>query len=347
MVPIARTRDRIVPLNQPRTSVQIPRVSGTSRADVAGRLPNAPFKGMFLRMKLAKVVTQLCVAKPKRFRIADRDPAATLGITKEEAEKLLADEVARLADLQERLWAQDRWAVLVILQGMDTAGKDGVVKHVMAGVNPQGCDVHSFKAPTPEELNHDFLWRTARKLPERGRIGIFNRSYYEEVLVARVHPDVLAHERLPQAVVTPDIWRRRFKDIRAFERTLAHNGVLVLKFFLNISPEEQRQRLLARLDEPAKRWKFSMNDIAERKLWPRYMEAYEEMIRATSHAEAPWYVVPSDHKPFARLMVAGVMIDALSRLDLKVPEVRGKALAELKRVERALRSERRASAKKH
>jgi PPK2 family polyphosphate:nucleotide phosphotransferase len=291
-------------------------------------------------MKLAKIIKRICVTKPRKFRVADYDPAATYGFTKEEAEKMLADDVARLADLQQRLWAQDRWAVLVILQGMDAAGKDGVVKHVMAGVNPQGCDVHSFKAPTPEELDHDYLWRTARKMPERGRIGIFNRSYYEEVLIARVHADVLARQRLPRRLVTSDIWRQRFEDIGAFERTLAHNGILVLKFFLHISPDEQRARLLARLEEPAKRWKFSMNDIKERERWPQYTEAYEEMIRATSHADAPWYVVPADHKPFARLMVARVMIDAMSRLDLEFPAVKGKALAELKKVERALRSER-------
>jgi PPK2 family polyphosphate:nucleotide phosphotransferase len=297
-------------------------------------------------MKLAKIIQRICVTKPRKFRIADYDPAATYGFTKEEAEKMLADDVARLADLQERLWAQDRWAVLVILQGMDAAGKDGVVKHVMAGVNPQGCDVHSFKAPTPEELDHDYLWRTARKMPERGRIGIFNRSYYEEVLIARVHPDVLAQQRLPRRLVTSDIWRQRFEDIGAFERTLAHNGILVLKFFLHISREEQRARLLARLDEPAKRWKFSMNDIKERARWPQYMQAYEEMIRATSHADAPWYVVPADHKAFARLMVARVMIDAMSRLDLEFPTVKGKALAELKKIERALRSEPGTSRKK-
>jgi len=291
-------------------------------------------------MKLAKTVKRICVTKPKKFRIADCDPAATYGLTKEEAEKLLADDVAQLADLHERLWAQDRWAVLVILQGMDSAGKDGVVKHVMSGVNPQGCDVHSFKAPTPEDLDHDFLWRAARYLPERGRIGIFNRSYYEEVLIVRVRPGVLAQEHVPKQLITPDLWRQRFKDICAFERALVHNGVLVLKFFLNISPQEQRERLLARLEEPAKRWKFSMNDIAERKRWPQYMEAYEEMIRATSHADAPWYVVPADHKPFARFVVARVIIDAMSRLDLAFPEVKGKALAELKRVERALKSER-------
>jgi PPK2 family polyphosphate:nucleotide phosphotransferase len=291
-------------------------------------------------MNLAKTITRIRVAKPKKFRIADCDPSATFGIDKDEAEKLLADGVARLADLHERLWAQGRWAVLVVLQGMDTAGKDGVVKHAMSSLNPQGCEVHSFKAPTPEELDHDFLWRTTRKLPARGHIGIFNRSYYEEVLIARVHADVLAHEHLPKQVVTPAIWRQRFEDICAFERMLAHNGTLVLKFFLHISPQEQRGRLLARLEEPAKRWKFSMNDVAERKRWPQYMEAYEDMVRATSHADAPWYVVPADHKPFARLMVARVMIDALSRLDLAFPEVKGKALAELTKVERALKSER-------
>ena len=291
-------------------------------------------------MTLDQAVSEICVSRPKRFRLADHDPAATDGATKEEAEKLLADNVERLADLQQRLWAQGRWAVLAILQGMDASGKDGVVKHVMAGVDPQGCDIHSFKAPTPEELNHDFLWRTSRKLPERGRIGIFNRSYYEEVLIARVHPDVLAQQRLPKKLVTSDIWRQRFEDIVHFERMLARNGTLVLKFFLHISPQEQRERLLARLEEPAKRWKFSMSDVAERKRWPQYMQAYDEMIRATSHADAPWYVVPADHKPFARLMVARVMIDAMTRLDLEFPEVKGKALAELRKVERALRSER-------
>jgi PPK2 family polyphosphate:nucleotide phosphotransferase len=291
-------------------------------------------------MNLTKAIKSVRVGKPKKFRIADCDPAATYGIAKDEAEKLLAAGVARLADLQERLWVHNRWAVLVILQGMDTAGKDGVVKHVMSGVNPQGCEVHAFKAPTPEELGHHFLWRAACRLPQRGRIGIFNRSYYEEVLIARVHPYVLAHQHLPKELVTHAIWRQRFEDICAFERILAHNGTLVLKFFLHISPQEQRERLLARLEDPAKRWKFSMNDVAERKRWPDYMAAYEDMIRATSHADAPWYVVPADHKPIARLMVANVVVDALSRLDLKFPEVKGKALAELRKVERALRSER-------
>ena len=219
---------------------------------------------------------------------------------------------------------------------MDTAGKDGVVKHVMSGVNPQGCEVHAFKAPSTEELDHDFLWRTSMRVPERGRIGIFNRSHYEEVLVVRVHPEMLARQKLPEQLVTKDIWKERFKDIRAFERYLARNGILVLKFFLHISKEEQRRRLLARLDDPAKHWKFSMGDIAERKLWDKYMSAYEDMIRGTSRPEAPWHVVPSDNKPFARLVVAAAIVEALEGLDLKYPKVEGDSLKELKKVRTAL-----------
>ena len=229
--------------------------------------------------------------------------------------------------------------MLVILQGMDASGKDGIIKHVMAGIDPQGCQVHAFKAPSDEELDHDFLWRCAKRLPGRGRIGIFNRSYYEEVLIARVHPDVLAHQRLPEELMTPRIWQQRFEDICAFERMLAHNGTLVLKFFLHISKEEQRRRFLDRLEEPSKRWKFSMNDVTERKLWDRYMAAYETMIRATSHAAGRWHVVPADHKPFARLVVAGAMVEALRRLDLAFPKVAGAELAGLGRVRRALLAE--------
>ena len=282
------------------------------------------------------------VTDGSKFRLKDIDPGDTLGLGSEDkprAKEALAVGVDALAGLQDMLYAQDCWAVLLIFQAMDAAGKDGTIKHVMSGINPQGCDVHSFKAPSAEELDHDFLWRSAQRLPERGRIGIFNRSYYEEVLVARVHADVLAHEKLPSELVTKRIWRQRFADIVAFERTLAHNGTLVLKFFLHLSKEEQRRRLLDRLDEPAKRWKFSMNDIAERGRWDDYMTAYEEMIRATSHAAAPWHVVPADHKPFARYVVAGVLVEALDRLDLKVPEIKGKALRELKKVERTLRAE--------
>jgi PPK2 family polyphosphate:nucleotide phosphotransferase len=292
-------------------------------------------------MKIRKIIKRTRIDRPGKFRLADCDPAHTHGVDfdKDTAKQHLADDIERLTDLQARLYAEDRWAVLVLLQGMDAFGKDGIIKHAMSGLNPQGCEVHSFKQPSAEELDHDYLWRCARVLPERGRIGIFNRSYYEEVLIARVHPDVLAGEKLPSELVTPRIWQQRFDDITAFERTLAHNGTLVLKFCLHISKEEQRRRFLDRLDEPAKRWKFSMNDVTERKLWDRYMEAYEEMIRATSHAAGRWYVVPADDKPFARLVVAAAMVEALDRLDLAFPMVKGKALAELVKVERALKSE--------
>jgi PPK2 family polyphosphate:nucleotide phosphotransferase len=287
-------------------------------------------------MKREKITKHVRVDRPGKFRLADCDPADTHGVDKEKAEAHLAGDIKRLADLQDRLYAEDRWAVLVILQGMDAAGKDSVIKHVMSSFNPQGCEVHSFKAPSAEELNHDFLWRTTKRLPERGRIGIFNRSYYEEVLVARVHPDVLAAQKLPRQLVDKKIWQHRFDDIRAFERFLARNGVLVLKFFLHISKEEQRRRLLDRLEQPAKRWKFSMKDIDERKLWPRYMAAYQDMIRGTSDAAAPWHVVPADHKPFAHMIVAGVMADALERLDPAPPEITGATGAELAKVRKAL-----------
>ena len=296
---------------------------------------------MIATMKIKKIIKRTRIDHPEKFRLADHDPAHTYGVDfdKQAVKQYLADDVAHLADLQERLYAQDRWAVLVILQGMDASGKDGIVKHVMSGLNPQGCEVHAFKQPSAEELDHDYLWRSARVLPQRGRIGIFNRSYYEEVLVVRLHPEVLAREKLPRELVTPRIWQQRFADMTAFERTLAHNGTLVLKFFLHTSKEEQRRRFLDRLEDPAKRWKFSMSDVAERKLWDRYMEAYEEMIRATSHAAGRWYVVPADDKPFARLVVAAAMVEALDRLDLAFPKIEGKALRELKKVEKALLAE--------
>jgi PPK2 family polyphosphate:nucleotide phosphotransferase len=294
-------------------------------------------------MKLAKLIKRYRIDDPEHFKLAAFDPADTggLDLDKDNAKAMLEQDVERLAKLQERLYAHDRWALLVVLQAMDAAGKDGVIKHVMSGVNPQGCEVHPFKAPNAEELDHDFLWRVAMRLPQRGRIGIFNRSHYEEVLVVRVHPEMLAHQKLPKQVVGKDIWKQRFKDIRGFERHLARNGVAVVKFFLHISKEEQRQRLLARVDEPAKRWKFSMTDIAERKLWDKYMDAYEDAIRATSREEAPWYVVPADHKWFARLVVAAAMIDALDALDLEYPKVEGKALVELQQVRAALVAEQR------
>ncbi|HEX2512629.1 MAG TPA: polyphosphate kinase 2 family protein [Xanthobacteraceae bacterium] len=293
-------------------------------------------------MKAQQLIAHLRVDHPKRFRLADTDPADSFGldIEKDEAQTMLAEGTKRLAELQERLYAQDRWALLVILQGVDTAGKDGVIEHVMSGVNPQGCQIHSFKAPSEEELDHDFLWRNITRLPERGRIGIFNRSYYEEVLVVRVHPEILAGQKLPPALVGKKIWQHRFKDIRAFERYLTRNGIVILKFHLRISKEEQRRRLLARLDEPAKRWKFSMRDVAERKLWDKYMDCYEDMIRHTSTPEAPWHVVPTDHKWFAHLAIAATIVERLERLNLQFPKVEGAALAEMRKVRKALMAER-------
>jgi PPK2 family polyphosphate:nucleotide phosphotransferase len=290
-------------------------------------------------VKPAKLIKPFRIDDPDDFKLAKFDPADTAGIDldKHNANAMLAQDVGRLAKLQERLYADHRWALLVVLQGMDASGKDGVIKHVMSGVNPQGCDVHPFKAPSAEELDHDFLWRTTVRLPRRGHIGIFNRSYYEEVLVVRVHPEMLVKQNLPDEIANEKtIWKERFKDIRAFERHLARNGIAVLKFFLHISKDEQRQRLLERVDEPAKRWKFSMTDIAERERWPEYMDAYEDMIRATSREEAPWYVVPADHKWFARLVVAAAMIETLEKLDLEYPKIEGDALKELLKVRAAL-----------
>ena len=294
-------------------------------------------------MKPSTLINRFRIDDPDRFRLASFDCADTCGLDldKDDAKTMLAGDIKRLAELQKRLYADGHWALLIVLQGMDAAGKDGVIAHVMSGLNPQGCEVRSFKAPSEEELAHGFLWRTAIRLPERGRIGIFNRSHYEEVLVVRVHPEMLERQKLPAKLISKDIWTQRFKDIRAFERHLARNGVAVLKFFLHISREEQRQRLLARLDEPVKRWKFSMNDVAERKLWDKYMAAYEDMIRATSRPEAPWYVVPADNKPFARLVVAAAMIETLQSLDLQFPGIAGAALKELQKVRAALEAEER------
>jgi PPK2 family polyphosphate:nucleotide phosphotransferase len=292
-------------------------------------------------MKSAKLLDRLRVDKPEQFRLAAYDCAHTAGLDldRDAANEMLAHDIARLADLQQRLYADGRWALLVVLQGMDASGKDGVIAHVMSGVNPQGVAVHPFKAPSAEELEHDFLWRAAKRLPERGHIGIFNRSHYEEVLVVRVHPELLARQRLPSKVVGKTIWKERFKHIRAFERHLARSGVIVLKFFLHISRQEQGRRLLDRLAEPAKRWKFSMSDVEDRKLWDKYMAAYEDMIRATSRPQAPWYVVPADHKWFARLVVARAVTQALEGLDLEFPKVEGAALKELQKVRKALLAE--------
>jgi PPK2 family polyphosphate:nucleotide phosphotransferase len=290
-------------------------------------------------MNHVKLAKRFRVERPGRFRLRDLDPAETAGFTKDTAEAILAEHTPRLTDLQERLYAEDSWAVLIILQAIDAAGKDGAIKHVMSGLNPQGCIVHPFKVPTADELDHDFLWRAAARLPPRGDIAIFNRSYYEEVLVVRVHDDLLAKQRLPAELVSKRIWKERFAGINAFERHLVHNGTVVIKFHLRISKAEQKRRLLARLDEPAKRWKFSMEDLAERKLWGRYMDAYEDMIRNTSTADVPWYVVPADNKWFARLVMSTVIVDILEGLDLQFPKFNGRALRGMKRMRKALEAE--------
>jgi PPK2 family polyphosphate:nucleotide phosphotransferase len=292
-------------------------------------------------MKLAKIVKQCRIDKPDKFKLADFDPAESFALSTdiEQVRAILADGAARLEDMQERLYAHGRWAVLIVLQGMDAAGKDGVIKHVMSGINPQGCVVHAFKPPSSEELAHDFLWRINKYLPERGHIGIFNRSHYEEVLAVRVHPALLERENLPPGAIGKNIWKHRFQDIRAFERHLTRNGTLVLKFHLRISKKEQRKRFLARLDQPSKRWKFSANDIAERAYWDDYMAAYEEMIRETSTDDAPWYVIPADHKHVAWVIVSAAIVEAIEALKPDFPKIAGEALKDLKKAERALRAE--------
>jgi PPK2 family polyphosphate:nucleotide phosphotransferase len=292
-------------------------------------------------MKLAKIVKRCRIDKPEAFKLADHAPAERFGLSTdiEEVRAVLAHGVDRLTNMQDRLYAHGRWAVLIVLQGMDAAGKDGIIKHVMTGINPLGCEVHSFKAPSAEELAHDFLWRINKRLPERGRIGIFNRSQYEEVLAVRVHPELLERQKLPLSVTKKNIWKHRFQDIRKFERHLTRNGTLVLKFHLRISKDEQLKRFLARLDTPAKRWKFSAADAAERERWDDYMAAYEDMIRHTSTDYAPWYVVPADHKHVAWLIVSAAIVDAVEALNPTYPKIGGKALKELKHAERALRAE--------
>ena len=282
------------------------------------------------------------VAKPyridhgKKFRLKDFDPGDTAGLhskdhqSKDHAEELLARGIAALAELQDKLYAQDRWGVLVIFQGMDAAGKDGLVKHVMSGLNPEGCQVDSFKTPSDEELNHDYLWRSMQRIPERGRIGIFNRSYYEEVLIVRVHKEIFAKERIPADLVTKDIWKDRYQDVNAFERYLDRNGILVRKFFLNLSKKEQKQRFLDRLDQPNKNWKLSSSDVGERQYWGDYMTAYEEMVVNTATKHAPWYVVPADNKWFTRVVVAAAIVEALEELNLAYPKVDAAKRKELK-----------------
>ncbi len=273
------------------------------------------------------------------FHLRSHKTNAKGGLDKEKAEKILDAGRQHLSELQEKLYAQDRWSILIILQAMDAAGKDSTIKHIFEGVNPQGCEVTSFKQPTSLELQHDFLWRSVVALPERGRIGIFNRSYYEECLVTRVHPELLHQEKLPSKLITKNIWRERFEDIVAFERYLSRNGTVILKFFLNISKEEQRQRFLDRLEQPGKLWKFSMNDVTERTWWHRYQAVYQDIVRHTSTPIAPWYVVPADHKWFARVVIGSVIVKTLAGLDLKFPRADKASLREFEDVGKALAHE--------
>jgi len=282
------------------------------------------------------------IERGDKFRLKDHDPGS-IGVLesrhKDEAKALLEEGKESLAQLQDMLYAQDRWSLLCVFQAMDAAGKDGAIKHVMSGINPQGCQVYSFKAPSHEELDHDFLWRCAWRLPERGRIGIFNRSYYEEVLVVKVHPEFLAAQRLPPQVVGKRLWDERYQDIRSFERHLARSGTVILKFFLNVSREEQKRRFLERIEEPEKNWKFSAADVRERAHWDAYMDAYETMIRETSAPHAPWYVVPADNKWYTRVVVAGAIVDTLERLDLHYPTLDKAQRAELAAARKSLAAE--------
>jgi PPK2 family polyphosphate:nucleotide phosphotransferase len=289
----------------------------------------------------AEIIKRFRIDKGGGFKLADRDPDDTCGldIDKGDAKQLLETGVKRLAKLQERLYADGRWAILTILQGIDTSGKDGVIKHVLSGVNPQGCEVHSFKAPSTLELAHDFLWRSAAALPARGRIGIFNRSYYEETVVVRVHPELLAKQNLPPKLVTGDIWRQRYEDINNFELHLARNGTVPIKFFLNISKDEQLERLLARIDDPDKRWKFNLYDVEERKLWDEFIAAYDDTIRHTATEHAPWYVVPANHKWFSRLVVAAVLVERMEALDPQFPKFDEADAAALEKAQAGLREE--------
>ncbi|MBW6396711.1 polyphosphate kinase 2 family protein [Roseomonas sp. HJA6] len=291
-----------------------------------------------INKRVAKVLDRFRITSGKGFRLKDHDPGDTggLDLQKDHAADLLQQGIERLAELQDMLYAQDRWSMLCIFQAMDAAGKDGVIKHVFSGINPQGCQVHSFKQPTPVDLDHDFLWRHSVALPERGRIGIHNRSWYEEVLVVRVHPDLLTKEKLPPRLVGKTIWEERLEDIAAYERYLARQGTVVLKFFLHVGKGEQKRRFLSRIEEPEKNWKFSAADVAERGHWDAYMSAYEEAIRGTAAKHAPWYVVPADNKWFTRLLVEAAIVEALEGLDLHYPKVTKAEKAALEVARKAL-----------
>jgi PPK2 family polyphosphate:nucleotide phosphotransferase len=303
------------------------------------RLSANPEESVIASMNNKKVVEKarqfsrsFRITDGKKFKLKKFDPGDTLGLSSEDkprAKEALEIGVQALADLQDVLYAQDNWAVLLIFQAMDAAGKDGAIKHVMSGINPQGCQVYSFKSPSAEDLDHDYLWRCMKCLPNRGDIGIFNRSYYEETLVVRVHPEFLVKQKIPPSLVTKKIWDERFQDIRGFERYLHRNGIVVVKFFLHVSEEEQKKRFLARADAPDKNWKFSASDMTERAFWNDYQKAYEDMIRNTATKESPWYVVPADNKWFTRVIVASAVIDTLASLNLSYPRVDEEKLAEI------------------
>jgi PPK2 family polyphosphate:nucleotide phosphotransferase len=292
-----------------------------------------------LAQELDRYITPFRYDGSGKFHLKDYKTNAKGDLDKESAQEILEANKKRLIEFQEKLYAQDRWSVLIVFQAMDAGGKDSAIKAIFEGINPQGCEVTAFKQPSKTELDHDFLWRHVVALPERGHIGIFNRSHYEECLVTRVHPQVLANEKLPAKLVTKDIWKERFEDIAAWERHLCRNGTLVLKFFLNLSREEQRQRFLDRLEEPAKQWKFSMDDIKERALWPRYQAVYQDIVRHTSTTHAPWYVVPADHKWFARVVIGSAIVAALEKLDLRFPRADKASRAEFEQVRKALQRE--------
>ena len=284
-----------------------------------------------------RIASLYCITDGKKFRLKDFSPADTNGIKSKKAAQDMIEQIGPMvAEMQEKLYAQDLWALLLIFQGMDAAGKDGAIKHVMSGVNPQGCDVYSFKGPSNEELQHDYLWREHKVMPSRGKIGIFNRSYYEEVLVVRVHPHILKAEKLPEELITKHIWEERYDDINAFERFLTRNGIVIRKFFLHVSKEEQKKRFLERLEDSKKNWKFSMDDIKERKFWNDYQEAYEEMVQNTATKRAPWYVVPADNKWYGRVVVASAIIEALHGLNLQFPDVDKAKKKELDEIREAL-----------
>jgi PPK2 family polyphosphate:nucleotide phosphotransferase len=299
-----------------------------------------------LAVELDGFVAPFRIDGSREFHLKSHKSAERGGLDKDKGEKIIEANRKRLNDFQEKLYAQDRWSLLVIFQGMDAAGKDSGIKSIFDGVNPQGCEVTSFKQPSTKELNHDFLWRSAIALPARGRIGIFNRSYYEECLVTRVHPEALAEEKIPPRLVTKNIWHERFEDITAFERYLTRQGTIILKFFLNVSKQEQRARFLDRLDEPSKTWKFSMADISERARWNRYQAVYQDIVRHTSSAVAPWYVVPADHKWFARVVIGSAIVRALDALNLQFPHLDKASLEEFREIRKALENEGKSGARK-